>query len=97
MTFFCREAHKNGDISAIAVCTLAISVNRKVQLRHGKVNGTLPKKPIGNDEGAFGWDRIFCPNNSKLTYAEDVSQKKNSPRAFALAALKDNPFPIKKT
>ena len=92
MMFFCKEAWNYGDTRAIAICTLAISINGKVQLRHGRVNGTLPKKPIGNQEGAFGWDKIFCPGDSKLTYAQDVSQKQNSPRALALKELKENPF-----
>ena len=91
---FCKETHEFGDIRAIAICTLAISINGKTQLRHGRVDGTLPKEPIGNQEGAFGWDRIFCPNDSKLTYAQDMSQKQNSPRALALRELKDNPFQV---
>ena len=95
MTMLCNLAHEKNDIRAIVICTLAISINTKgTQLRHGRVDGRLPKEPIGNQEGAFGWDRIFCPNDSKLTYAQDISQKQNSPRALALRELKDNPFQV---
>jgi len=94
MTFLCKFAHETNDVRVTVICTLAISVNAKVQLRHGRVNGTLAKEPIGNQEGAFGWDRIFCPNDSKLTYAQDISQKEKSPRAIALRDLKDNPFEL---
>ena len=94
LAIFCEKAHSLKNKKVIVICTLAISINEKVQLRHAELEGTLAKAPIGNEEGSFGWDRIFCPRNSELTYAQDISQKQHSHRALSFKKLKDNPFKL---
>ena len=92
MKMLCEMAYKHKDNRVSVICTFAISIKGNVQTRHGRVDGTLSKEPIGDQKRAFGWDRIFRPENSQLTYAQDIEQKQNSHRARALKAIKNTPF-----
>jgi XTP/dITP diphosphohydrolase len=50
----------------------------------GRTEGTIAPEPKG--ENGFGWDSIFIPQDSKLTFAEmsDAEKSTNSMRAMAL-------------
>ena len=57
------------DRRARAVCAVAVADNRgEVRVFRGEVRGSVAPEPRG--EGGFGWDPIFVPEGSKLTYAE---------------------------
>lgn len=56
-------------------------------ITHGEVVGTIATEPRGSNR--FGWDPIFIPNGSKLTYGEMSLEEKNqsSMRSRAAEAL----------
>ncbi|CUU59743.1 non-canonical purine NTP pyrophosphatase, RdgB/HAM1 family [Parafrankia irregularis] len=55
----------------------------------GTVHGTLTTEPRGS--GGFGYDTIFVPSGSTLTFAEMPSEEKNatSNRRLAADALRE--------
>ncbi|MDP2860809.1 MAG: non-canonical purine NTP pyrophosphatase [bacterium] len=62
------EGKKNRKIRAC----LALSYCRpggNPRVWRGEINGTIPKSPRG--EKGFGWDPIFIPEKSDITFAED--------------------------
>lgn len=57
------------DRSARAVCAVAVaSIGGEVRVFRGEVRGELATEPRGG--GGFGWDPIFAPEGSRLTYAQ---------------------------
>jgi XTP/dITP diphosphohydrolase len=75
------------DRSARAVCVVALAeADGRVRIFRGEVPGTLAQRPCG--EGGFGYDPVFVPEWSSLTYAE-MGEGKNtdSHRARAFRAL----------
>jgi XTP/dITP diphosphohydrolase len=57
------------DRRARAVCAVAVADNRgEVHVFRGEVRGSVASEPRG--EGGFGWDPIFVPEGSELTYAQ---------------------------
>ncbi len=60
----------------------------KYEIFIGKVNGSIAKKPMG-DQG-FGWDPIFIPKKETRTFAQMTQEEKEkySMRAIALRKLK---------
>jgi len=78
------------DRSAYAVCTFAYckGPGHPVKIFEGKTKGTIvhPRGP----SNSFGWDPIFEPIGSKLTYAEMKKEEKNkiSHRFKSLELLK---------
>jgi len=65
------------DKSAYALCTFAFSSGNpsdKIQLFHGRTNGTIVK-PRGPTD--FGWDPCFQPEGFEQTYAEMDKKCKN--------------------
>jgi XTP/dITP diphosphohydrolase len=71
----------DADRSARAVCAVAIADGPSVFL--GEAPGYLAGEPRG--ESGFGWDPIFIPDGSSLTYAEmgdDKSADSHRARAF---------------
>ena len=76
------------DRSAKAVCVVALAqTDGNVRTFRGEVPGIVAQKPRGS--GGFGYDPIFVPEGSSLTYAE-MGEDKNadSHRARAFEALR---------
>ena len=72
------------DRAARAVCAVAVAdAGGEVRVFEGVVWGEVAPEPRG--EGGFGWDPIFVPRGSRLTYAqmgEDKSKDSHRARAF---------------
>lgn len=66
---------------------IALIVDGKEYLFEGRVGGTIATEPRG--EGGFGYDPLFVPEGSQLTFAEMSSEAKNkiSHRGRAVAKL----------
>lgn len=66
---------------------IALIVDGKEYLFEGRVEGTIATEPHG--EGGFGYDPLFVPEGSQLTFAEMSSDAKNkiSHRGRAVAKL----------
>lgn len=66
---------------------IALIVDGKEYLFEGRVEGTIATEPHG--EGGFGYDPLFVPEGSQLTFAEMSSETKNkiSHRGRAVAKL----------
>ena len=57
------------------ICALTIYwTDKKFYQSQGIVEGTISKKPIGNN--GFGYDPIFVPKGYKITFAEMLLSKK---------------------
>ena len=76
------------DRSARAVCTVAVAdAGGVVRVFRGEVTGEIAPEPRG--EGGFGWDPIFVPQGSGLTYAEMGENKhEDSHRARAFRQVR---------
>ena len=62
-------------IKARFICVLSICyAEQKIACVRGKIEGTISKKPKGNN--GFGYDPIFIPNKQKLTFGEISPKKK---------------------
>ena len=84
-----RMLSPGGDRSARAVCVVALAeADGNVLTFRGEVRGTIAESPRG--EGGFGYDPVFVPGWSSLTYAE-MGEGKNmdSHRARAFRAVKE--------
>ena len=77
------------DRSARAVCVVALAeADGTVRTFRGEVPGTLAQEPRG--EGGFGYDPVFVPGWSSMTYAEMGEGKNtNSHRARAFGAVRE--------
>jgi non-canonical purine NTP pyrophosphatase (RdgB/HAM1 family) len=77
------------DRSASAVCVVALAgADGEVRTFRGEVRGTIAASPRG--EGGFGYDPVFVPGWSSLTYAEmGEAKNKDSHRARAFRAVKE--------
>jgi XTP/dITP diphosphohydrolase len=76
------------DRSARAVCAVAVAdAGGEVRVFWGEVAGEIAAEPMG--EGGFGWDPIFVPRGSRLTYAEMGENKhEDSHRARAFRQVR---------
>lgn len=76
------------DRRARAVCAVAVAGREEVRVFVGEAPGELVWKPRG--ESGFGWDPIFVPDGSSLTYAEMGEAKSaDSHRARAFRAARE--------
>jgi XTP/dITP diphosphohydrolase len=77
-----------GDRVARAVCALALAdTHGAVHVFEGVIQGEVAAEPRG--EEGFGWDPIFVPQGSHLTYAEMGEDKhEDSHRARAFRQLR---------
>ncbi len=76
------------DRRARAVCAVAVADSRgEVRIFRGEVRGEISPEPRG--EGGFGWDPIFVPEGSELTYAQMGDAKnEDSHRARAFRQVR---------
>ena len=84
-----RMLDSGEDRSARAVCVVALAeADGRVRMFRGEVGGTVAESPRG--EGGFGYDPVFVPEWSSMTYAE-MGEGKNtdSHRARAFRAVKE--------
>ena len=66
---------KKDKIRARFVCALSLSkLNKKIVCVVGKVEGIISSKPKGSN--GFGYDPIFIPKNSKVTFGQMKKAKK---------------------
>ena len=77
------------DRSARAVCVVALAqADGKVLTFRGEVPGTLAQRPRGS--GGFGYDPVFIPEWSSMTYAEmGEGKNEDSHRARAFRAVRE--------
>ena len=77
------------DRSARAVCVVALAeADGSVLTFRGEVRGTLSSEPRG--DGGFGYDPVFVPGWSSMTYAEmGEGKNKDSHRARAFRAVRE--------
>jgi non-canonical purine NTP pyrophosphatase (RdgB/HAM1 family) len=77
-----------GDRRARAVCAVAVAESGgEVRVFRGEVEGALAPEPRG--EGGFGWDPIFVPEGSGLTYAQmGEAKNEDSHRARAFRQVR---------
>ena len=84
-----RMLAEGGDRSATAVCVVALAeADGTVRTFRGEVPGSLAESPRG--AGGFGYDPVFVPGWSSMTYAE-MGEGKNadSHRARAFRAVRE--------
>ena len=84
-----RMVAPDEDRSARAVCVVAVAeADGAVRTFRGEVPGTLASEPRG--AGGFGYDPVFVPGWSSMTYAE-MGEAKNadSHRARAFRAVRE--------
>lgn len=76
--------------SASVTCLLSLGITKTQEII--QFEGTIKGKLV-NAQGryGFGWDPVFMPNGSNLTYGEMGAEKKNkiSHRAVAMKKLRD--------
>jgi XTP/dITP diphosphohydrolase len=77
------------DRSARAVCVVALAqADGNVLTFRGEVPGTLAQRPRGS--GGFGYDPVFIPEWSSMTYAEmGEGKNEDSHRARAFRAVRE--------
>ena len=77
------------DRSARAVCVVALAeADGSVRTFRGEVPGTLAQRPRGT--GGFGYDPVFIPEWSSMTYAEmGEGKNEDSHRARAFRAVRE--------
>jgi XTP/dITP diphosphohydrolase len=84
-----RMLAPESDRSARAVCAVAVALpDGAVRVFTGEVAGEIAPEPRGS--GGFGWDPIFVPEGSSLTYAEmGEAKSEDSHRARAFRAARE--------
>jgi non-canonical purine NTP pyrophosphatase (RdgB/HAM1 family) len=84
----CRQLNAWDDRRAVATVVFCLFDGRELHTFTGRVEGTISSAPRG--EAGFGWDSIFQPAGSPLTYGEIPRETKMhiSMRARALEALR---------
>ena len=86
----CQMLQGETNRAASATILLGYCDGKDVQIFPGSMDGVVPTTPHG--ESGFGWDAIFQPHGSRLTFAEmDPSEKDRfSMRRIALEALQQS-------
>ena len=84
-----RMLPEGGDRSARAVCVVALAeADGTVRTFRGEVPGTLAQEPRGS--GGFGYDPVFVPWWSSMTYAEmGEGKNRDSHRSRAFRAVRE--------
>jgi XTP/dITP diphosphohydrolase len=78
------------DRKAYAITSVAFCDGGKVKVYTGQISGCISLEPRG--ENGFGWDKIFIPDGSSLTFAEMSQEEKNnfSMRTIAFKKMSDD-------
>ena len=75
MKYILKKLKNMKDRKAFFVCSLSLkTTNKKVITVEGKVHGTISKNILGKN--GFGYDPIFIPKNSKVTFGQMKKAKK---------------------
>ena len=75
MIYILKKIKNKKNRKARFICSLSIKLNKKKMLTSvGIVRGNISFKILGNK--GFGYDPIFIPNNSKLTFGQISTSKK---------------------
>ena len=91
MEYILKKLKNMKDRKAFFVCSLSLkTTNKKVITVEGKVHGTIAKNILGKN--GFGYDPIFIPKNSKVTFGQMKKAKKMrvDHRFLAFQKLKKN-------
>ena len=82
-----KELNNTNNRKAIFVTVIALIIEGKEYIFKGQCEGTITKKFYGNE--VFGYDPIFLPVDSKLTFAEmnQIEKGKISHRGIAVRKL----------
>jgi non-canonical purine NTP pyrophosphatase (RdgB/HAM1 family) len=86
----CNQLNAWSDRSAVATVVLCLFDGRETHMFVGEAEGKITHFPRG--EHGFGWDSIFQPKDSPLTYGEMPREEKMkiSMRARALEGLRQH-------
>lgn len=85
-----QKLGENPHRNAYFISVICYYDGKQTQYFEGKIPGTITQEKMG--EGGFGYDPIFIPNGSALTFAEmpDEEKNKNSHRSIALKKLMES-------
>jgi non-canonical purine NTP pyrophosphatase (RdgB/HAM1 family) len=85
----CRQLNDWEDRRAVATVVLCLFDGSELHTFTGQAEGTITRSPRG--ENGFGWDSIFQPEGSMVTYGEmpREAKMKISMRTRALNGLKE--------
>jgi XTP/dITP diphosphohydrolase len=64
------------DRSAIAQCYIGFHNGKDIKIAKGEVSGRIADRLRGDN--GFGWDQIFIPDGSDISYAEMAPEEKNA-------------------
>lgn len=84
----CNLAHSFQRQTAEASMTYALHDGRDIHYFEARQTGLISNKPIG--ENGFGWNKIFIPDGSDMTYGQmdDATFKQWNIRAHAIKQLR---------
>ena len=75
MIYILKKIKNKKNRKARFICSLSIKLNKKKMITSvGVIQGNISFKILGNK--GFGYDPIFIPNNSKLTFGQISTSKK---------------------
>ena len=75
MIYILKKIKNKKNRKARFICSLSIKLNKKKMITSvGIIHGKISFKILGNK--GFGYDPIFIPNNSKLTFGQISTSKK---------------------
>lgn len=82
-----RNLQGNYQRNARFVTVIALIMNGKEHFFEGKIKGSITAEPRGHN--GFGYDAVFCPEGSAITFAEMSTEEKNciSHRAIAITEM----------
>ena len=75
MKFILKKMKKKSNRNAFFICSLSFKYpKKKIIFVRGVINGSISKKIIGKN--GFGYDPIFIPKKSKITFGQMTKLKK---------------------
>ena len=75
MKYLLKKMKSKKNRSAFFICSLSYKIPKgKIITVEGKIMGKISNKILGNK--GFGYDSIFIPNSSKLTFGQISAKKK---------------------
>jgi XTP/dITP diphosphohydrolase len=76
MDLVIEKLNHHSDKSAYFTTVIALSINHKIHLFEGRINGTIIQEKRGSN--GFGYDPIFVPEGSEKTFAEMSTDEKSA-------------------